>query len=138
MASDPARTELLDVLATLHHDLGKYLAMPLRMLPRDANDTELRRAAEDALLRTLRSAHETRTAEQIYAAGRAKLVTLLARQKSAVASTKLAQLDAAVQRALAWREPLAGTALLVRAELEHDFTHVRGVLEDWLSEVTGD
>ena len=48
----PAPDTLVDLLADLQHDLGKYLRLPLAWLPADAGDDDVREAAREALLAT--------------------------------------------------------------------------------------
>ncbi len=67
------RDDLLDALFDLEHDLGKYLRLPLAMLPADAGPGEVRAAAEDALLRTRRGPTGTTPAAEIWAAFQAEV-----------------------------------------------------------------
>jgi hypothetical protein len=122
---------LRDVLDDLRHDLGKYLAMPLRMLPADASQAELRKALEEALHRTRRSPRGNQPAREIYAEARAELV------KARANAQRLAALDAAVAMALDWERVLRNEdAELERAAVERDLLRVRELLEDWLDEVS--
>ncbi len=52
--SFPNQDDLVDALLDLQHDLGKYLNLPLAMLPTDATDDDVRQAAHEALFRTRR------------------------------------------------------------------------------------
>jgi hypothetical protein len=90
-----AHEELEDVLDTLCHDLGKYLLMPISMLPRDAGPDALRAALCRALHETRRGPGGVETAREIYEAGHAQLRALGA------TDAQLAPLRAAMQRALA-------------------------------------
>jgi hypothetical protein len=101
-----AHDTLSEVLDALRHDLGKYLLMPIAMLPRDASAEQLRAALHDALLRTQRGA-STRSAEEIYAQARAAMLELN------VNTDRLATLDAAVQGALRWQGVLDDTSRLL-------------------------
>ena len=58
--------ELLDLLLDLKHDLGKYLQLPVAMLPPDAGPQALREALEDALSRTRRRGDRVQGAAEIW------------------------------------------------------------------------
>ncbi len=60
--------DLVDALMDLQHDLGKYLRLPLAMLPADAGPAEVREAAADALLRTRRGPSGVTPAAEIWEA----------------------------------------------------------------------
>jgi len=92
--------DLLDALADLQHDLGKYLALPVTMLPADATDGELSGAVRGALLETRRGPAGTRSAREIWGAFRDEVGERLER------AAGLASLAAAVDRALAWETRL--------------------------------
>jgi hypothetical protein len=49
-----AREDLIELLRDLRHDLGKYIRLPLAMLPREAGDEEVRSALRQALQATRR------------------------------------------------------------------------------------
>ncbi|HKU38874.1 MAG TPA: hypothetical protein VJR89_12025, partial [Polyangiales bacterium] len=71
MSRDPALRELLE---DLRHDLVKYVRLPLRMLPPDADAAALRGALECALLRTRESRTVTQSARELWRAARPALV----------------------------------------------------------------
>jgi hypothetical protein len=133
MASGSA---LIEVLDTLRHDLAKYLSLPLRMLPADAADAEVRRALEQALLRTRSSKAGTQSAAALYAELRAEL------SNAGADAEHLSSLDVAVQRALAWQAQLTAVVTRVaqidRAAVERDFACVSGTLDAWLDEVASE
>ncbi|MEZ4432501.1 MAG: hypothetical protein R3F65_08820, partial [bacterium] len=56
---------LAEILDDLQHDLGKHLALPLRMLPRDASDDDVRAAARTALWRTRRGPESSTDAARL-------------------------------------------------------------------------
>lgn len=110
--------DLLDALSDLQHDLGKYVAMPVTMLPADASDMDLREALRLALLETRRSPAGVRSAASLWAAFRAEVGDALA------ARPGWAVLDAAVARGLAWEEHLSGNSPLDRGAVTEDLRAV--------------
>jgi len=126
MSRDATLAELLD---DLRHDLAKYLSLPLRMLPRDADAAALRAALADALLHTRRSAGRSLGARELYARARAQLV------EANADAARLSALDEAVASALAWEDALTGAAPLPRARIEADLAAVGVRLEAWTNEV---
>lgn len=129
MSRDPVLRELLD---DLRHDLAKYLRLPLRLLPHDADDELVREAVERALLRTQHTAAGTRSAREIYADRRSALMT------ATPDPARLRALDAAVQTALRWELVLVSGAPLDRASIDRDFDALTRLIDDWLDEVRGD
>jgi hypothetical protein len=126
----PRDSALVEVLDTLRHDLAKYLSLPLRMLPGDADAAAVRGGLQQALEQTLSSASGPRSAEAIYAELRPQLVA------AGAAPTRLQALDVAVVSALGWRAALCSHERLERSAIERDFAAVAGILDDWLDEVT--
>ncbi len=61
-----ADEELLDLLLELQHDLGKYLRLPLTMLPDDADEAVFREALERALRQTRKGPSGVRPARDIW------------------------------------------------------------------------
>ena len=59
--------EQLELLDDLLHDLGKYVALPINMLPKDAQIEDFRLALETALTRTRNSPTGVLSARQIWA-----------------------------------------------------------------------
>jgi len=126
---DPSqREDLLDLLSDLQHDLGKYLRLPLSLLPRDADCAAVRAALETALLRTRRGPGGTRNAQEIWEA------FLQEAGGRFCGFAAFAVLEGAVSRALGWRRALEGDALLDRASVEADLgavaTAIRAILEE--------
>ena len=109
------RDDLLDALADLQHDLGKYIAMPLRMLPVEADEAAVRDALERALRRTRSGREGVQSARDLWTAFVAEIPAGL---------PALADLEAAVARALAWDTALDDGAAIDRARLEADFEAV--------------
>ena len=126
MSRDATLAELLD---DLRHDLAKYLSLPLRMLPRDAEPAALRAALADALWHTRRSGGRSTPARELYARARAELL------ETKADPARLRALDQAVARALAWEGALARDAPLPRAQIEADLSAVGVELEAWSREV---
>jgi hypothetical protein len=127
MSSDPALRELLE---DLRHDLVKYVRLPLRMLPGDADPDAVRGALACALLRTRESPDEVLSAREIYA--RAKPALLAA----AADPARLAAFDGALARVLAWEARLSGARALDRKQLESDLSALAAALDAWLAEVS--
>ncbi len=118
--------DLLDALSDLQHDLGKYIAMPVTMLPASASDADLREALRSALLETRRSPAGIRSARSLWDA-------FLAEVGDALTETPgWRPLNAAVDRALAWEARLAGNAPLDRGAVTDDLravsTQVSGLM----------
>ena len=106
--------DLLDALADLQHDLGKYTAMPVTMLSTDATDADLREAVRVALRETRRSPTATRSAGEIWDAFLAEVGDALA------GSHAWEALCTAVDRARAWELRLPGNAPLDRGAVTGD------------------
>src|SRR5258705_320194 len=62
------REALLDRVLDLQHDLGKYLRLPLRMLPGDAPANEVHAALREALLETRRAGAGVKSARSLWEA----------------------------------------------------------------------
>ncbi len=60
--------DLIDAVVDLQHDLGKYLRLPISMLPVDATPEAVRAAASEALLQTRRGPSGVTPAAEIWAA----------------------------------------------------------------------
>ena len=66
-ALNPASLEDLEDLALdLQHDLGKYVRLPVAMLPKDCDDDALRAAVIVGVRHTRRSPRGVRSAEEIW------------------------------------------------------------------------
>ncbi|MFH1529911.1 MAG: hypothetical protein ABIK09_04145 [Pseudomonadota bacterium] len=119
--------DLLDALADLQHDLGKYIAMPVTMLPADATDADLREAVRSALGETRRGPTGLRTAQSIWGGFLAEVGETLA------GAPGWNPLVVAVAKALAWDDRLAWNAPLDRGAVTEDLRRVseriRGLME---------
>jgi hypothetical protein len=127
MSRDPALRELLE---DLRHDLVKYVRLPLRMLPGDAEPDAVRGALECALLRTRESPQQVLSAREIYARVKPALLS------AAPDAARLQAFDAALTRVLAWEAALAGSRALDRSQLEADLAALASTLDAWLAEVS--
>lgn len=88
--------EIIEALADLKHDLGKYLRMPLAMLPADASDAEVREAIRAAVFETRKTPKGVRGASDIWEA-------FLDEARGSISEyAGFAALDEAVGAALAW------------------------------------
>lgn len=112
------RDDLLDLLWDLQHDLGKYLRLPLQMLPADAPPGEVRAAVLRALEQTRVGPSGTRSAAEVWAGFVAEAGTAW------TGSPAAAVLDQAVARALAWRDPAREGSPLDRGVVTADFAAV--------------
>lgn len=106
---------LSDILDDLQHDLGKHLALPVRMLPADADEATVRAAVHTALWRTRRGPSGVRDAASLWAEFRAALGEHLD-------PAAFAPLTVAIERALAWRSRVEGP--LSRRAVEADLVAV--------------
>ena len=122
---------VIDLLEDLEHDLGKYIRLPLAMLPRDASNADIRVAVERALLQTRRTHTSTQSASEIWSKfQRAAGPQLRDRPGYRV-------LIEAIERALAWaveldREP---SAPIDRPRLERDLGAVGQAIRAAIREV---
>jgi hypothetical protein len=119
----------LDLLLDLKHDLGKYLLLPIGLLPKDADDDALREALRRALRQTRTSGGQAKSARELWQGFVAELGGELAH------SAALAELSAAVERALGWERALEQAAPLARAPLERDLAAVRAAIAALIAEV---
>ena len=121
--------ERVDVLLDLQHDLGKYLRLPLAMLPADADDDALREAARVALLRTRRGPDETVPAATLWA-------HFIAEAGDPAGTPAGDALIEAVERALAWAPRLEQPAPLDKGALLRDLSAVTAAIRALLHEAT--
>jgi hypothetical protein len=128
----------LDLLLDLKHDLGKYLLLPLTLLPRTADEPAVRAALQRALLQT-----RTRSRASSDAAGEhagylsarevwAGFCSELAR--AGLGDAALAPLQQVVERALGWEHALADRSAIDRDALERDFRAVQVAIAQLIAE----
>ena len=125
-----SQTEIVDAILDVKHDLGKYIRMPIAMLPEDATDTAVRDALLHALRRTRVGSRGVRSARSIWDDFAAEVAPMLGGEPAFVALTE------AVARALAWEERAAGDAPIDRGSLEADFAAVGARIRELLNEVS--
>ncbi len=128
--SRPVPEDVVDDLLDLSHDLGKYLRLPLAMLPGDASPAEVRSALEAALRRTRVGPGGVRPARSIWDALRPGIEDALA------GTPGFARLEAAVARALAWERALDGGGGIDRAAVTADFEDVTLCIRALIEEVS--
>ena len=115
------REEMLDVLMDLKHDLGKYIRMPLAMLPAGAGNEEVADAVRRGLLETRKGPAGTRSARDLWAACEEESVEELR------ALPGWGILESAVAKALAWESRLDGG--LPRVEVDRDLAAVGDAIQ---------
>jgi len=121
----------LDLLLDLKHDLGKYMVLPIALLPGDADAAALRAALERALRQTRSTRGVTRSAREIWQGFHDELAAVLAPESG------LDDLRIAVERALAWEHALSVQDALDRAALERDFHAVQVAIAALIDEARG-
>jgi hypothetical protein len=121
----------LDLLLDLKHDLGKYLVLPIALLPGDADASALRAALERALHKTRSTRGVTRSAREIWQDFHEELAALLTPESG------LDDLRLAVERALQWERALSTPGPLDRAALERDFHAVQVAIAVLIDEARG-
>jgi len=127
----------LELLLDLKHDLGKYMLLPLALLPKGADAAAVRDALERALLRTRTrravagAAAEAQSAREIWHGSAAELV------QSGLPRAALADVEQAVERALDWEPALRGDRALERAAIERDLGAVQTAIARLIEEVRG-
>lgn len=130
--------DALELLLDLKHDLGKYLLLPLALLPKNAADGAVRAALTRALLqtRTRRVPADQNDGNVSKHIGAAELWRDAASelQHAGCAREALARIDAAVQRALAWQHALAREGALDRSAIERDLGAVQSAIAELIDE----
>lgn len=125
------REDLIDLVADLQHDLGKYLRQPLAFLPETAGEDEIRAALDEALHRTRRTPRGVRGAveiwDEIVDEGGVDLQSL----------SGFPAVEAAVEKALAWAEALQQPMPIDRAKAQADLSAVAAAVADLRDEVRG-
>jgi hypothetical protein len=125
--------ELVDILTDLLHDLGKYIYMPLAMLPPDAPDGDFREALGKALFETRGTTTRTRSAREIWK------MFLMDENDRLREVAGFAVLHEIVGKALAWEEYLRpGGPPLPRHRVEHDLAQISVAIRTLLKELSDD
>jgi len=128
-----AADDILDALADLKHDLGKYLRLPFGMLPADASHEMISEALDTAINRTRTGPSGVRCAASIWAEFTREAGAALS------GSARYDELGDAVARALAWsRFTIAGAPPIDRASVERDLRAVSERIQALMEEVAGD
>jgi len=125
-----SRAEIVDAILDAKHDLGKYIRMPIAMLPAGAPDPAVREALIQALQRTRTGPRGSRSARSIWDAFSAEVAEALGEEPA------FAALAEAVARALAWEDRAAAAAPIDRSSVEADFTAVGARIQELLNEVS--
>jgi len=125
-----AQSDIVDAILDVKHDLGKYIRMPIAMLPDDATDSALKEALLQALQRTRTGPKGPRSARSIWEGFAAEVGTALGKEPAFGAAAE------AVERALAWEARAAGTAPIERRSVEADFAAVGARIQELLNEVS--
>jgi hypothetical protein len=126
------REDLIDAVAELEHDLGKYLCLPLALLPRPAGPEDVRAALCTALLETRKGPRGVQSAEDLWRAFAAEAGPAL---RGRPAYDRLA---AAVAGALAWRAHLSPGEAVERERVEADLRAVAEAIRALREEVEGE
>jgi hypothetical protein len=124
------RTEIVDAILDVKHDLGKYIRMPIAMLPDDAPDAALKEALLQALRRTRTGPKGPRSARAIWEGFEAEVRGALRGEPAFDA------LAAAVRRALAWEERAVAPEPVERDRVAADFAAVGARIQELLDEVS--
>jgi hypothetical protein len=124
------QTEIVDAMLDVKHDLGKYIRMPIAMLPADAPDALVRAALLQALQRTRSGPRGVRSARFIWDAFCAEAAEVLKEEPAFAALTE------AVARALAWEDRAAAAEPIDRSSVEADFAAVGARIQELLDEVS--
>ena len=105
------RDDLIDALMDLKHDLGKYILLPVSMLPADVDQEELRAALASALRNTRVGPESVSNARDIWQA------FLTEAEQAATEYKKFVNLRDAVEAALALETQLAADTFLDRSSI---------------------
>ena len=128
MTTPPNGSEdLLDRLADLQHDLGKYIAMPLSLLPPSAGGEDVVAALRQGLLATRSGPGGVRSARALWEEFRREAADLLA-------ESHRRRLEDVVGRALAWEARLGGP--IDRARAQADLEAVAPAVREVVSSLT--
>ena len=118
--------EKLELLDDLLHDLGKYIAFPLQMLPKDATDGEFRAALDQALHVTRKGPMGVQSASDIWLNFRQECGNDIEDDEG------WSDLVSAVEQALLWSELLADMKqTLDREQATADLRAVSGAIRQF-------
>ena len=123
---------LVDLLFDLLHDLGKYLRMPVALLPESASSQQVRAAVEQALLRTRSGPDGSCSARWIWEHFLSEIGLALPH----FAGWEL--LRKSVENVLAWEKKLDGLHSGDREAIMADFQEVPAAIRALIVEVRGE
>jgi hypothetical protein len=115
--------------------LGKYLLLPLALLPKTADDGAVRDALARALLRT--RTRRTADGERVQSAREIWQELSGAVAASGLSRPALANVEHAVEQALDWERALHAGGPLERAAIERDLGAVQTAIARLIEEVRG-
>jgi hypothetical protein len=95
--------DLEDAVDDLAHDLGKYIHLPITLLPTDVDDVTFREAAHKALHQTRRGPNGSQSAASLWAAFQEEAGNELSMLEG------WSELAGAVAQALTWTEAVSDT-----------------------------
>jgi hypothetical protein len=126
----PNRDDLLDMLLDLKHDLGKYIALPLSLLKKDADPGEVRKALEVALRQTRKGPKGVKSARDIWN-------TFLDEAQIPLSGYRaFPPLKKSVMVALSWESVLKGKSIIPRESVERDLRAVKTAIQGLINEVS--
>ncbi len=123
------REDLLEALYDLKHDLGKYIRLPVAMLPPNASPTDLRQALARGLFETRKGPAGVLSAGQIFAAFTGEY------GRNCEQFSAYERLTRAVDRALALNDC---TDAMERGEIMHALGNVSAAIQTLIEEVERD
>jgi len=124
------REEFLEDLCDLKHDLGKYILLPVALLPKDAEPDELLDAVRTALDRTRMSGNQTLSAAVIWDRFVEKW------KGKQLPAEAFQNLRFAIERALELKEQLhSGRTPIDRDNIQQILGSVRAKIEEMIAEV---
>ena len=125
-----ARVELIEHIEDLEHDLGKYLLLPLAMLPHDASSKMVVDAALQGLLRTRSHNGQSQTALELFE----QFQRVFEAQCEPLSHWQ--SLVEAMKVAWAWHKKLQdGEVVVARKAIESDFRAVGQAIRRLKAEV---
>ena len=126
------RETQLDLLFDLLHDLGKYIRMPISLLPENASPQQVREGVEQALTRTRSGPREARGARAIWE----MFVSESGGSLSSCSGWE--SLLTSVEDVLVWEDRLRREALIDRDAVMADFNRVPEAIRALIVEIRGE
>ncbi len=126
------REALLEALYDLKHDLGKYIRLPVTLLPKDAAREDLVHQTRKAVFETRQGPDGVLSAEEVFKRFAAEWDAV------ARAFNGYGTVREALARAVLWGERVADpTARWERDDLVRDLSRVGAAIQAWIQEVSG-